>query len=132
MISGDGPACGDGEIIKRNSTTRQVIGFYPVVVRPKSRGYIKLRNSNPLSKPHIYPNFVSHPDDIAVQIEGIKFTKRLGEAEAFKKYDKSITKLIVSPINNFKILDMTCVWRQQNGKIAIIWNLKVIPIGSVW
>lgn len=43
----------------------------PLLLRPKSRGYLQLRDSNPNSPPRIYPNYFSHPDDIKVLVSFI-------------------------------------------------------------
>nr|XP_026488916.1 glucose dehydrogenase [FAD, quinone]-like [Vanessa tameamea] len=37
----------------------------PLLLRPKSRGYIKLRNSDPNTAPLIYPNYYSDQEDMA-------------------------------------------------------------------
>lgn len=36
----------------------------PLLLRPKSRGYLKLRDASPYSPPLIYPNYYSDPEDI--------------------------------------------------------------------
>lgn len=40
----------------------------PLLLRPKSKGYLKLRDSNPFSPPRIYPNYYSHPDDVKIMV----------------------------------------------------------------
>lgn len=40
----------------------------PLVLRPRSRGYIKLRDSSPYSPPRIYPNYYSDPQDVKVMV----------------------------------------------------------------
>lgn len=40
----------------------------PLLLRPKSRGYIKLKDANPVSPPLIYPNYFTHPDDMKVMV----------------------------------------------------------------
>jgi glucose 1-dehydrogenase (FAD, quinone) len=40
----------------------------PLLIRPKSRGRILLRDANPRSHPLIYPNYFDHPDDIKVMV----------------------------------------------------------------
>lgn len=40
----------------------------PLLLRPKSRGYLKLRDANPFSPPRIYPNYYEHQDDMNVMV----------------------------------------------------------------
>lgn len=46
--------------------------MYPILSRPKSRGKISLRSTDPNDYPKIEPNYLTHPDDIKVLIEGSK------------------------------------------------------------
>ncbi|XP_028043194.1 glucose dehydrogenase [FAD, quinone]-like [Bombyx mandarina] len=57
----------------------------PLLLRPKSRGYIKLRDSNPNSPPLIYPNYYSHPDDVKIMVEGARIAQALVEQPALKE-----------------------------------------------
>lgn len=43
----------------------------PLLLRPRSRGYIKLRDWNPLSPPVIVPNYFSDPEDIKILVSCI-------------------------------------------------------------
>ncbi|XP_031630788.1 glucose dehydrogenase [FAD, quinone]-like [Contarinia nasturtii] len=47
---------------------------FPMVLRPKSRGRIMLKNNNPLIYPRIYANYFSDPEgyDLRVSVNGIK------------------------------------------------------------
>ena len=44
----------------------------PTLLRPKSRGYIKLRSTDPHIDPIIQPNYLSHPADIETLIDALK------------------------------------------------------------
>jgi glucose dehydrogenase (acceptor) len=55
-------------------------------LRPKSKGYILLRSSDPYAKPLIYANYFTHPDDIKVMIEGMKIGLALSKTEAFQRF----------------------------------------------
>jgi choline dehydrogenase-like flavoprotein len=44
-----------------------------VVVKPKSRGYVKLRSASPLDMPLVSPNLLGHQDDMQTMIEGQRF-----------------------------------------------------------
>ncbi|XP_051160813.1 uncharacterized protein LOC127281240 [Leptopilina boulardi] len=96
------PACSKNGIIENNSNGRRTIAIIPLVIRTKSKGYIRLRNNNPLSKPFIYPQYLSHPNDIAVMIEGIKFALQLAKTNVLKKYDLQMDMTPVKNCENFK------------------------------
>lgn len=44
--------------------------LFPTLVRPKSRGWIRLRSTDPTEHPLIDPQYYSHPDDLKVMLEG--------------------------------------------------------------
>ncbi|XP_050030050.1 alcohol dehydrogenase [acceptor]-like isoform X1 [Dermacentor andersoni] len=56
----------------------------PVMNRPKSRGYVKLRTTNPLDEPIIDPKYLTHPEDVAVAVEGVKIALRLIKSRAMR------------------------------------------------
>jgi choline dehydrogenase-like flavoprotein len=53
----------------------------PVLVSPKSRGWVKLRSSDPTANPRIQPNALSDPDDMAAMVEGVKIARRIVGSE---------------------------------------------------
>ncbi|XP_059046301.1 glucose dehydrogenase [FAD, quinone]-like [Achroia grisella] len=58
----------------------------PVLLQPKSKGYLELRDNNPYSYPKLYGNYLTDPKDLATLKEAIKYIINLGESDAFKKY----------------------------------------------
>lgn len=52
-----------------NSETWTIL---PLLLRPKSTGWVRLRSNNPMHKPVIEPNYFAHREDIDVLVEGIK------------------------------------------------------------
>jgi len=55
-------------------------------LRPKSRGSISLASSDPLVAPDIRANYLSHPDDLAMMIKGVKHARKVLAAPAFDPY----------------------------------------------
>ena len=45
-----------------------------ILIRPKSRGTIRLQSNDPFDPPLIDPNYLHHPDDLKVLLEGIIFS----------------------------------------------------------
>ncbi|MBE7637830.1 glucose-methanol-choline oxidoreductase [Sneathiella sp. P13V-1] len=54
------------------------------VLRPKSRGTVKLNSANPSDAPRIDPNFLDHEDDVQVLLKGVKEMERILRAPAFE------------------------------------------------
>ncbi|CAH1155245.1 unnamed protein product [Phaedon cochleariae] len=78
-----------------DSTYRQVFlphlgkpsfGIATVLLRPKSRGRIWLRDANPLSYPIINPNYYEKEEDLATMVEGIKMAIAISRSTPFQTY----------------------------------------------
>lgn len=69
--------------------------IFPMILRPKSRGRIMLRNNNYRTKPLIYPNYFSDPSDMDVMIKGIKILLNVTQQPAMKKIG---TTLYTNPL----------------------------------
>ncbi|KAK3909029.1 Glucose dehydrogenase [FAD, quinone] [Frankliniella fusca] len=65
---------------------KDVFSVWPMILRPKSRGYVKLRSNDPLRYPLMVHNYLTHPDDIRVMREGVKQAIALGETAALKRF----------------------------------------------
>lgn len=77
--------CAETGMVGEKKGANRTIYVIPTLLHPKSRGYLRLRSNDPLSKPMIYPKYLTHPDDVAGLIEGIKFSIQLAETRALKK-----------------------------------------------
>ncbi len=58
------------------------------LLRPKSRGSVKLQSADPMKPPLIDPSFFGDPEDLEAMIAGFKLTKRLLDAPALKSIEK--------------------------------------------
>jgi len=59
-------------------------------LRPKSRGSVTLRSSDPAEPPVVDPNFLSDPDDLRCSVEGVKISREIFSAPSLRKYIKAI------------------------------------------
>nr|CAD7454423.1 unnamed protein product [Timema tahoe] len=57
---------------------------FGTLLRPKSRGYVKLRDKSPHSPPLIYPNFLSHRDDIKILVEAGRLSQHLSQTPTMR------------------------------------------------
>jgi len=60
--------------------------LHACVLRPQSRGEIKLASADPLAPPAIDPNYLQVDEDLKVLIEGVKRGREIFAAKAFKPY----------------------------------------------
>ena len=58
----------------------------PTLLRPKSRGQVTLRSSDPLAAPAIQPNYLSEEGDLRILVEGIQLARRFAGARSFALY----------------------------------------------
>jgi choline dehydrogenase-like flavoprotein len=58
-------------------------------LRPKSRGSVWLKSSDPLQAPAIDPNFFDDPDDLETMVTGFKMTRTLMDAPILKALRKA-------------------------------------------
>jgi choline dehydrogenase-like flavoprotein len=59
-------------------------------VRPKARGSVTLRSSDPRDNPVVDPNFLGHPDDLRISVEGVKISREIFSQPSLQKYIRAI------------------------------------------
>lgn len=74
-----------------NKDTWSVI---PMLLRPRSKGVIKLRSKNPFDYPLIYPNYFKDPFDMATLVEGVKIGVALSRTKSFKRFGSELSPII--------------------------------------
>lgn len=104
----------------REIDNRDVFGVFPMMLRPKSRGSIKLRSKNPLEYPLLYHNYLTDPHDVGVLREGVKAAVAFGQTATMKKFG---ARFHDKPLPNCKHLPLytddywDCVIRQYTMTI---------------
>jgi choline dehydrogenase len=56
-------------------------------LRPASRGYVRIKSSDPAQHPEIRLNYLRHENDRKVAIDAMRFTRRIMAATALAKYE---------------------------------------------
>ncbi|XP_043498855.1 glucose dehydrogenase [FAD, quinone]-like [Polistes fuscatus] len=62
----------------------------PLLLRPKSSGWIRLKSRDPLIHPDINPNYFAHKKDLDVLIDGIQIAIALSNTSAFQKLNSKL------------------------------------------
>lgn len=76
--------------VYRPFENRDTFSLYPTMLRPKSRGFIKLRTTNPYDHPIIDPKYMTHPDDVFSMVEAMRISMEVGLAPAFRRYNSTL------------------------------------------
>ncbi|XP_017890997.1 glucose dehydrogenase [FAD, quinone] [Ceratina calcarata] len=97
--------CAETGMVGETKGANRSILVFPTYLHPKSRGYIRLRNNDPLSKPLIYPKYLSEPEDVAALVDAIKIGLRFGETDALKRYGFQLNR---TPVKNCEHLKFGC------------------------
>ncbi|XP_011868579.1 PREDICTED: glucose dehydrogenase [FAD, quinone]-like [Vollenhovia emeryi] len=98
----------------------------PLLLRPKSRGSIRLRSSNPFDSPIINANYFSDPMDIAVLVEAVKIAIKVNEAEAFKPFGSRVHRAKLPKCRHLKF-GTDAYWECHIRQISItVYH----PVGS--
>jgi choline dehydrogenase-like flavoprotein len=71
----------------------------PLLLRPKSRGWVRLQSKNPFVAPTMNPNYYDDPLDMLTMIEGAKIALRTANAKVFKQFG---SRLYQRPLPNCK------------------------------
>ncbi|XP_066259542.1 glucose dehydrogenase [FAD, quinone]-like [Euwallacea similis] len=90
------------ESVYKPIANQDVYTLMPLLLRPRSRGWVRLRSKNPFDAPLINANYFNHSIDIKTLVEGAKIAIRISEAQSFKKFGSRIHLI---PFPNCKHLE---------------------------
>lgn len=76
----------------RPINNKDVWSIIPMLLRPKSKGYIQLRSANPYDYPYIYPNYLTEESDVKTLIEGVKIAVALSKTKAFQRHGSELNQ----------------------------------------
>lgn len=83
---------------------QDAFNIIPLLMRPRSRGKLLLKDKNPHSKILIYPNYYDDPYDLAVIVEGAKIAYNITLAPSLQKFNTRINKLRFPGCESFEFL----------------------------
>jgi choline dehydrogenase len=117
------------------STLAQEHGFQAHVgpMRSKSRGWVRLASANPLDKPKIQFNYLSHPDDLIEMRACVRLTRELFSQPAFDRYrarelqpgievqsDEQIDTFIRAKVESAYHPSCSCKMGAPNDRAAVV------------
>lgn len=67
-------------------THAETWSILPLLLRPRSSGWVRLKSKNPLVYPDINPNYFTHKEDMDVLVDGIRIALQLSNTTAFQRF----------------------------------------------
>jgi choline dehydrogenase len=111
------------------------------IVRPKSRGRIRLTGPNPLDPLQIEPHHLSHPDDLKAAIACVELCREIGNSAALRPFAKREVmpgSLKGAELENFIRDSVVTFWHQtctakmgRDSMSVVDANLKVYGIKNL-
>ncbi|GAB6025287.1 hypothetical protein CHUAL_010704 [Chamberlinius hualienensis] len=98
-----------------SSSSSHLYSVTPFIMRPKSRGTIRLKSNNSMDNPVIDLNFLSHPDDMKLMIAGLKAAIEIGNSSAFMLFGAKFNPMACPGCENHSWLSddyLECLARQ--------------------
>ncbi|CAD7086669.1 unnamed protein product [Hermetia illucens] len=87
-------------LVREVRDTDKVIVCSVILLRPKSRGHVRLQSSDYREQPLIIPNTFQKDVDVETMIQGIKQILRLEETETFHQFHAKFIKVRIPACNN--------------------------------
>lgn len=82
---------------------QDTFSIFPMLLRPKSVGSIKLRSKNPFDYPFIYPNYFDKEEDIKTLVEGTKIAIALSRTKSFQRFGAKLSNYRFPECKQFSI-----------------------------
>jgi choline dehydrogenase len=111
------------------------------VVRPKSRGHVRLTGPEPCDPVQIQPNMLSHPDDMKAAIAAVELCREIGNSAALRPFTKREVmpgNLKGAELDRFIRDAASTYWHQtgtakmgQDGMSVVDGELKVYGISHL-
>lgn len=102
----------------------------PMLLYPKSKGFIKITTNNPYDHPLIKLNLLTHEDDMNTILRGTKYILKLAKANAFKRLNVRPSKIPLKQCDHFEIYSdeyLKCLIRY--GSISIYHPMSTCKMG---
>ncbi|CAH0696827.1 unnamed protein product [Spodoptera exigua] len=121
------------DAVFRPINNMDVWSIIPMLLRPRSKGFIQLRSANPYDYPYIYPNYLSDERDLKTLVEGVKIAVALSRTRAFQKYGSVLNKHVFPAcvsIKRYSDAYWECMIRQYT--CTIYHPVGTAKMGPYW
>jgi choline dehydrogenase len=129
------------EMLARYNAPAGSWSMFAGIVRPKSRGRIRLTGPNPLDPVQIETDMMSHPDDVKAAIASVQLCREIGNSAVFRPFVKREVmpgNLKGAELENFIRDSVLTYWHQtctakmgRDSMSVVDSNLKVYGIENL-
>ncbi|WP_321926756.1 GMC family oxidoreductase [Burkholderia sp. BCC1998] len=98
------------------------ISLNPCVLRPKSRGLLRLRGADPDAGFALDAGFLTHDDDLRVMVAGVKFARRIMRAPSLARH---LERMLVLPDDDSAISQ-----REYEDYVRSVAKTVFHPVGT--
>lgn len=81
---------------------RDAWSVWPIVQYPRSVGRLTLRSKDPFEPPKMDTHFFSHPADVEIILEGVKYAINISKTAAFQIFDSRIHDIKIPGCTHFE------------------------------
>ncbi|KAI5635483.1 GMC oxidoreductase domain-containing protein [Phthorimaea operculella] len=121
------------DAVFRPINNMDVWSIIPMLLRPKSKGFIQLRSANPYDYPYIYPNYLTDEMDVKTLIEGVKIAVAVSKTRAFQRHGSTINSHVFPAcvsIQRYTDAYWECMIRQYTA--TIYHPVGTAKMGPYW
>ncbi|XP_071050377.1 glucose dehydrogenase [FAD, quinone]-like [Onthophagus taurus] len=105
----------------------------PLLLRPRSTGWVKLRSKNPFHYPMINANYFNDPFDVKVLVEGAKIAMNLSHAQAFKQFGSRVHPVPFPNCRNYEFgSDQYWECHMRTFSMTIYHPVGTCKMGPSW
>lgn len=119
--------------VYRPIANRDTWTIMPLLLRPRSRGWVRLRSKNPFHYPLMDPNYFDDPFDVATLVEGAKIALRVADAQVFRQFGSRIHRIPLPNCKHFKFLsDEYLECQIRTISMTIYHPTSTAKMGPAW
>ncbi|XP_012274565.1 glucose dehydrogenase [FAD, quinone] [Orussus abietinus] len=90
------------DAVYRPIANRDTWTIMPLLLRPRSRGTVTLKSSNPFHKAIVDANYFDDPFDMRTLVEGAKLAMKISEAKVFRQFGSRVHRLKIPGCKHLK------------------------------